>query len=337
MPKGYVIVVGHSEPEEVIVSKPNENNEPGPNAKKILHIPGQHMLVNMARVWARRVLSDGKPLTDDKQNEIPLEFTNPKYGGRLEFLKWMENKPGAQQIAIRYLPQSQSLDVEYQDNIQKVKIDLEGRDDSGFIELLAGQNKFDEEKNPLFTQFLKVHPQNKNSVSKNDSPRIQGFTYYELTDEAVDQTEIKKFESKMTGGLFITGISTNDQSLRNLLDLLKTSGVDFETVNHLSQPLDIYKALIRYSESEPELFNQAIDAYKRMVSDCFVKAESYKALDLTKNGFIAMIIDNKSEVIYEVPEGKGKQMLDWVLENFITPAVYEKTKRLKELCDTKLN
>jgi len=337
MSKGYVIKVGHSEPTEVIISQPNANYEPGPDAKRILHIPGKFLVVNMARVWARRVQNDGTLPKDASGNERPIEYTETNiYKGKLEFLKWGDNRVGAQQISIRFLRQSQSLDVEYQDNIQKVKIDPEGRDGSGFLELDAGENKFDEERDPLFVQMIKVHPQNKNSLSKNDNPLIQGYTYYEVTDEQVDKTEIKHFEATAESGVFITNISNDEQSLKNLFDLLVSRNINFGIVNKLSNGLDIYKALLKFGNNYPEDFNRYINEHKKMISDCFVKADSYKALDLTKNGFVAMIIDNKSEIIYEGAEGKGKQMEDWVLQNFLSESVYERTKRFKELCDTKL-
>ena len=336
MPKGYVIKVGHSEPVEVIVSQPNPNHEPGPDAKKILHIPGKHLIINMSRVWARRVQNDGTLPKDQSGNERPLECTDPLYKGKLEFLKWMDSKVGAQQIAIRYLPQSQSLDVEYQDNVQKVRLDPEGRDGSGFIELDSGENKFDEDKMPLFVQFLKVHSQNKNSLSKNESPLLRNKCTHELTDEQIDKTEIRNLEEEVAAGSFITNISSDVQALKNLLDLLLLNGVDFGGVNNLSNDLDVYKALLKYGKSNPEDFNRYLNEHKKMISDCFVKADSYKALDLTKNGFVAMIIDNKSEIIYEGVEAKGKQMEDYVLQNFLSANIYEKTKQFKKLCDTKL-
>lgn len=336
MGAGYVIKVGFGEPTEVVISTPNQNHEPGPNAVKAFIAPGTENLLNRARVWARRVKSDGKAATDAAGKEKVLEVADVDYTGKLEFLKWMEQKVGAQQIEIRYLKSSQSLDVEYQDNKQKIRIDPEGKDGSAFVSLDSGENKFDLAKDALLIEFLKVHPQNKNSISKNSDPEIKGFTYYEVTDEQIDKTFIVHSESKLSAGNFVTSVSDNEQSLKNLLELFKFKGVEFGDVNHLSNGLDVYKALLKFADGQPEAFNQGIDEYKKMISDCFVKSDSYKALDLTKNGFVAMITDNKSEIIYEVPEGKGKGMQDWVLQNFLLPEVYEKTKQFKKLCDTKL-
>lgn len=67
----------------------------------------------------------------------------------------------------------------------------------------------------------------------------------------------------------------------------------------------------------------------------FVKAESYKVLDLTKDGIIAAGKDLKEPIISDVPT-KGKKMLDYVLENCFTEASANAISKLKQITD-KLN
>ena len=60
---------------------------------------------------------------------------------------------------------SSSLDFAYQQTIQK--IDTKVEDGHDYIYLTPGENKFDEDKDKNLVQMLKVHPQNRESVSKN--------------------------------------------------------------------------------------------------------------------------------------------------------------------------
>ncbi len=151
-----------------------------------------------------------------------------------------------------------------------------------------------------------------------------------------DSRDIKRLETGIEAGYFVKGLSDNISSLRNLFEIFTGYGITFGDTNHLSVDSEIYKSLLAYSAIDPGGFTANIDRYKKELSDCFVKAEAYKVLDLTKHGFVAMIVDNKSEIIYEKAEGKGNNMLDWVLNNFLASDVYERTKRLKIICEQKL-
>lgn len=333
---GYVIQVGNHAPAPVIISTPNKNGDPSPSAIEGYGQVGAYFLINRAIVWARRVLTDGKPLKDEKQEEQVLEVTDTKYKGKLEFLKWGEPKVGAQAIEIRYLDRSLSLDYDYQRNVQKIEVDPEGKDGSGIFELQAGENKFDYTTEALKIDYLKVHPQNRDSKSKNPDPRIKGYQFHEVTDNMVDQTGIKVAESKIEAGYFVKTVSTKPEQLKNLFDIFTERNVDFGLVNKLSNPNDIYKSLLVFADQKPSDFDYYVGDFKKKISDAFVKANSYKVLDLTKNGVIAFLDNNKPQIIYESVEGKGDAMLDWVMQNFLDAAVYERTKHLFSLCE-KLN
>ena len=338
MKNGYVIQVGHYAKQKVIVAVPDKvTGNPTGDVIEAYGGVGVHNLINRGRVWARRVLDSGKlPVDAQTKQEITCEVTNKDYHGKLEFLEWGKAALGAQAIEIRYLPQSQSLDVDFQDNIQKIKLDPEGKDGSAFIELASGENKYDTNKDALFISYLQVHPQNKDSKSKNPNPNIKGFMFFEVTDELTDTAAIKQSEAKITAGTFVVGLSTKQGQLKNLLEIFLNKNVDFGETNLLSNDVDIYKALLKFAEDRPGDFGFFINEYKKELSDSFEKAKSYNALDLTKNGFIAMLVDNKPVIIYEGVEGKNNDMLDYVMANFLDNVIYERTKHLKVMCE-KLN
>ncbi len=336
MQNGYVIYVGHYTPQKVVISVPNKDGNPSANVAEAFKTVGIYPVINRSRVWARRVLDNGKLAKSTDGTETTVEVTTLNYHGKLEFLKWGDAKLGAQAIDIRFLPQSQSLDVDYQDNIQKIKLDAEGKDGSAFVELAPGENKYDYKKDALFITYLQVHAQNKDSVSKNPNPTIKGFTFYEVTSEIADSEFIKQEEASLTAGNFVKGLSADPSKLKNLLQLFLEKGVDFGDVNLLSTDLDIYKTLLQFAKVKPGDFGFFVNEYKKELSECFQKADACKALDITKDGFVALIIKNKPQIIFEV-EGKGDEMLVNVLNDFLNNTIFERTKHFKVQCDELLN
>lgn len=331
MAEGYVIHVGQHAPEKVIIAYPNKDGNPKGDIFETHRQVGSYLIINRARVWARRVGIDGK-LPGKGDVEEVLEVTDLRYKGNLEFLKWGDNKIGAQAIEIRLLPISATLDYEYQRSVQKIEVRVE--EDQAQIELKPGENKFDPKTEALKIQMLKVHPQNRDSVSKNPDPSIKGYTYYEVSDELVDKSFVKNKEAALVAGTFVTSIAGKPQSLKNLLEIFKGYNVEFGDVNHLSTDTDIYTALLKFADIPGE-FGAQINRYKEDLYKTFELAKSYKALDLTKDGYIALMIDNKKEIVWEKAEGKGDKMIEWVLENFVDEYVYQQSQHFKSLC-TKL-
>ena len=78
-----------------------------------------------------------------------------------------------------------------------------------------------------------------------------------------------------------------------------------------------------------------IEGHKNRIKDRLSYAESFKALDDTKAGFIALTVAGTPHIIWsELPE-KGQKAIDWVLENWAEETVYMGAKKLFDLC-TKL-
>lgn len=322
MKGGYVIQVGNEKPAEAIIATPNKKTgEPmGPQMKTYKKV-GSHLIINRARVWGRRYMTkDGKKVTGD------IEFNTVGYRGDVEFMDW--GADGGYAIDIRYLPQSRSLDYEYQANVQKIIVNPD--QDGAHIMLDSGENKFDPKKNEVLIAFLKVYPQNRDSKSKNPDPAIKGHKYYEVTDEDVDQTDIKRIESSIAASKVVNDLSNKPDQLRNLFKILGERG-EFGDTNLLSGDLQIYKVLLQYSNAFPVDFFYLIDQYKAGVEDDFKKAESYKALDLTKNGHIALEVEGQKKIIMSDIKGKGEEMIQWMVDNYCEEEVFKATQIFKEL------
>ena len=318
---GYVIQVGNERPAEAIVAAVNKKTgEPtGPQMKRYIRV-GSHLIINRARVWGRRVIN-GKPKPDNSE----IEFNTVGYKGEIEFLEW--GKEGGYAIDIRYLPQSRSLDYEYQQNVQKIVVNPE--QDGAHIVLKAGENKFDPKKQELLTQFLKVYPQNRDSKSKNPDPTIKGHVYHEVTDEDVDQTSIKRIETSIEATTFVKNISNKPEQIRNLFKVLGQRD-EFGSTSLLSGDAQIYKVILEYANGSATDFFYLIDEYKRGVEDAFKKAESYKALDLTKDGHIAIEVNGKKNLVISDLKEKGQAMVDFMVEHYYEDQVFMATQAFKE-------
>lgn len=333
---GYVINVGHHAPQKVIIGFPDRaTGMPIGETFETVKQVGVYQIINRARVWCRRVMPDGK-LPKNGDVETILEVNDPKYRGNLEFLKWGDAKTGAQAIEIRYIPMSSSLDYDYQRTVQKIETKVE--DGNDFLYLTPGENKFDPKSQALLIQMYKVHPQNRDSISKNPEPQLKGHTYFEITDENTDRTSIKRKEASLDAGLLVRELSNNEAQLKNLFEILSGYGATaehpaFAGVDHLSNPTDVYKALLMYSELSPDQLIANIDRYKKELLDRFEWAKSFNALDTTKDGFIGLEVNGKPNIIWKEVPGKGNKMLDWVVNNFVNDEVYIQTKHFKSLCE----
>lgn len=324
MENGYIIQIGIENTPKVIVAYPDKDGKPKGDGIEQVSRVGTHQLVNRARVWARRVMGKNgeKKLTDTGEEIL---HNTPGYRGKLEFLPWGES--GGYAIDIRYIPQSDSLDFEYQDLIQRIKIDP----NTGFtfLELKTGQNQFDYKKDALLIEFWKVYPRNRDSISKNPDPQVKGFSYFEITDKHVDTTVIKRIEKGSEATKIVMEISDKPANLKALLAVIGKDNI--AGVTELSLPLEMYKGLLQYADLNPVDFFGYIDAYKRGVQDDFEKAKSFKALDISKNGHIALIIDGKVNILTSEAEGKGDGMIEWMVNNYYEEEVYKATQILKSL------
>lgn len=320
MSGGYVIQVGNEKPAKAIVATPNKRGEPQGDQFERMMTVGGHLVLNTARVWGRRIIRDEKG--DIKKTASDVEFNTVGYRGEIEFSTW--GTEGGYAITIRYLQQSRSLDFEYQENVQKITV---RNDQSAYITLTAGQNKFDYKKDELLIQFLKVIPANQNSKSKNPNPDIKGHTYWELTEEHVDRKSIARIEESVSATNVVKGISEKPEQIRNLF-IVMGKREEFGATDVLSGDGQIYKTLLEYAYGFPDDFFYMIEDYKSKVRDGFDKAESYKALDLTKDGHIAIEINQKKQLPYSSVEikGKGNGMIEWVLEHYLEPEVFKGTQ-----------
>lgn len=324
---GFIIHIGNENVPKVIVAHPDkETGRPMDGDDTMERFPrvGSHQILNRARVWGRRVITKGAAKKTKLADGSEIQFNSREFTGEIEFLEWGDEEGFA--IEARYLPTSNSLDFEYQDQVQKIRVDP--NKGFTFIELKTGQNLFDYKKQALLIKFLKIHPQNRDSKSKNPDPEIKNFGYFEVTDDHVDQTVIKRIETGAEAVMVLKEISNKPGAMKTLFKVL---GKKLDGISELSLELEIYKALMEYVAANATEFFKLVDAYKMGVQDAFDRAQSEKALDLTKNGHIGFISDGKAQPIFSELKEKGEEMIHWVISNYYDEEVYKGTQILKEL------
>lgn len=321
MSGGYVIQVGKEKPTEVFISQVDKKGEPVGDRMPTFIRVGAHLVLNMAVVWGRRIVrgTDGKA----KESISEIEFNTPGYKGEIEFLTWGED--GGYSITIRYLPQSRSLDYEYQNNIQRLVV----KDEQWtHIKLDSGQNKFDTDKDSVKIEFLRVCPGNMNSKSKNPDPEIKSHEFWEVTDEHVDRKSISMIDQSTDAAVMVKQYSNKPAELRNLFKCMGKRE-EFGNTDALSSDGQIYKALYEFAYQYPEAFFYLRDFYKQGIEDDFEKAKSYGALDLSKDGHIAIEINNKKILVFSNVEAKGEAMREWVKEHFVEEEVFKSIQIFK--------
>ena len=330
MANGYIVHFGNDNAPTAIRATPDRRTglPTGEQFEQVI-VVGTHQMINRARVWGRRVMGEnGKiKVAPDGGNILAL---TPGYRGEVEFLDW--GTEGGHSIEIRYIPQSLSLDYEFQDKLEKIEVDKEKG--FTFLEFKTGNNEFDYKKDGLLIKFLKVYPQNRGSRSKNPDPLVKGFKYFEITEDSIDKSTIKRIETGSDAVNLVKEVSNKPGNLKNLFQVIgggKYPVVHLGKTTILSHDLEMYKVILEYAEGNADDFFALIKNYKEGVQDDFEKAKSYKALDLTKHGHIAWIYEGKTQLIMSDVKGKGDEMINWFIENYCEEDVFKATQILKEL------
>ena len=155
-----------------------------------------------------------------------------------------------------------------------------------------------------------------------------GFMFHERNEAAELKDEGKKIDAKFDA-ISIVKTAEKDNTLVGLKNLSKALSklvaIDLDDEN-------IYSELLKLADTEPDVFLGQIEEHKRWISNMFVKAESFKLLDLTKDGFIAAGKDSKEVIASGLPV-KSKKMLEYILENCFESEASITISKLKQIVD----
>lgn len=323
----YVIVAGYDDRPEFLEAQTIEKGSGQTSVigeKRLYELsPADCGIPNRTECWGRRVI-DGKPRSSGK----PINVTDNDYKGEIEIMPWgvKEGYP----IILRYLRGYQTNDLHYQDLVlhadKNISTDDETSGDIYFLRLLSGENVFDKDADPFLKQILKAHAYNKNSNSKN--PSRSSFMFWEK-DEAKDESKEAKTISAKFEALTIVNDASSDNSGAKLKNLYFLLGEQAETGLKDER---LFAYLSKFADTMPEVLLREINAYKLSVSQAYEKAKSYKLIDLTRDGFIALGDVNK-EIVGEKIPGKGEDMMEWVHANILDEKAFHVAFKLIQITD----
>lgn len=283
---------------------------------------------NWTEFWGVRLDSEGKILRDEKKNVILLDVKDPKYKGQVKELTWGD-KDGCLIIG-RYLKGYNTIDQQYQDVVlnakDTIRDDTEASADAHYLRLQSGDNYYDPESDPYLCQMFRVHYMN--DTSKYRSPDSQSSMFREKDETAVPTAQTK-FMSEKFEALSIVNEASKDNTLQELRNLNAVMGA---ISNENAADNDLFRYLSMVADAKPDKFLAEIATRKLMVSQIFEKAKSWKVIDLTKDGVIAVGETTKEIIIDKVP-AKGEAMLDWILANHLKENAFEAISRLKKITD----
>ena len=255
---------------------------------------------NMTEAWGVRLDKNGKI------PESPLSVTSNDYDGKIKWLNWGEK--GGCQIVARWLSGYNTLDQQYQKLVLKADDRIGDDSDAWNLVLKTGVNEFDETTDAFKVSHLQIHSYNRMSLSKN--PNNTSFMFFEKNEEDIVKEKSKDIDAKWSA-IDLVKKCAADNTLAALVNLKRA--VEKLITEDLKDE-ELYVYLMNLADAEPVKLLAHVEDFKKMVSNTFVMADSFKLLDLTKNGVIACGKDVKEVVGTDIP-AKGKEMLDYLLAN----------------------
>lgn len=269
--------------------------QPRGKTVEVTLVSGIHIVSNFSRVWAKR----GK----DKAG---------KPTGELTFLKW--GTPGGEQVGIRYLVMSQSLDKQYQDNVEKVT----PQDEELEMKLKVGNNDFDMDVEALKIDFLKHHSWNPDNESRN--PNINVNMFWELK---VDEINKNRFAEKKKRNE-AESIVMNAAEDGHITVLAHIFNLDVKKTDE-----ELQSSLLDKVEQDYKIFLHILDETKKNLLGALRSAEEIGVLSGKADGELTV-----REEANDVPLLPGRRQVGdspamFLYENYLSEDVYEAIKRVQ--------
>lgn len=284
----------------------------------------ENMFPNRCMLWGVRLDKDGNVPQSGR-----LDIKSSNYNGKIKFLPW--NDPKGELIEVRYLKGYQSLDKQYQTVVLNADASISERDesvvDAFYVTLLSGENEFDSVADA--TKILYLENCQYNCESKSKDPNTSNCLFYEKKEEVVIKQDAKVYNSQFKAQSFVENAATDASllSLKNLrLILLQVLPGEIEDEA-------LYVELSQFAQKSPDVMLGAIEQHRIAFANLIEKANSYKFLDVSKNGtLVAVAKADKVILAEEIPANKDK-MLEWVLENVTDPKSYDSFFKLQQVLD----
>jgi hypothetical protein len=302
--KFYTIVVGGAAPADVLYGdlnkdtmQPDENTVKGKIQLGVVGIP------NYSNVW-------GIKLVDPKTK-------NPN--GQIEFLKWGTEKEkdgqNAGVVEIRFLPNSNSLDKQYQTLIQKLTV----KDDSPYneISLPLGINKFDYNDKKMLIEMLKHHTFNSDNPSRDpDNTNVQ-YMEYNPSDKIKNKT--RSINTRRLAEEYVMNCEFDEKALACLANVFELNAKDTDEM--------LYNQLLDKATDNPDHFILVLQTKRDNAKLALITAHENGFVDFTQPGEVVMRDGNKKITLIEGMdlslETSVEDKINHLVKNYVLPEYYE--------------
>lgn len=305
--KFFTIIAGRKEPVQVEYGTLNKaTGMPNPNAQKGSIALGKILVLNYARVWGKRIAepSDAKVKIE---KDAKVAVTDPHYKGKIEFLEW--GAAGGEVIEVRFLPHSNTLDKQYQDTVQKLRIDDE-RDI--YIKLEQGLNDFDRVTQPLLVQMLEVHTDNADSTSRD--PMVQSYDYQNYSPSSRVEKREKAIVARNEANAIVLGTKNDELAIAVLARLFGE--------NPRLQSEVLYENLLEKAETDSLTFLDVVATYRNGLYLTLRDAVEAELITLDAGTVLLNGTGAPKKLVDELDAETEEEYFTELVTKALTPVVY---------------
>lgn len=311
--KFYTIQVGGPVPADVLYGFLNKDTmQPDLEVNTVIgkiQLGGVSM-PNYSKVWGARELKDGKAT------------------GKLIFLKWgSSNAPKGYEnpsvIEVRYLPNSNSLDKQYQDLVQKIKI----QDEDTEIHLILGINKFDYKDKGMLIEMLKIHTFNADSPCRD--PNNTNVQYLEYNPSDRIKSKSRSINTRRLAEEYVMNCegaeegTFDEKLLANLAHVFELNAQDTNEI--------LYNTLLDKASENPEHFILVLQTKRDTAKRELILAQEHGFVDFETEGEINLRDGSKKiNLVKEMgTELTAEDKINLLVQNFTLPEYYESICRIQ--------
>jgi hypothetical protein len=315
--KYYTILAGRKEPAKVLQGALSKSSgQPTGDVQKVSVVVGAIVLPNYSRVWGRRIASGSRG--DSKS----MQVTDRAYTGEIEFLVWGD--PKGEAIEIRYLRQSQSLDKQFQEQIQKLKPADNG--DDAFINLQQGLNNFSEREEKMKALMLKHHTLNYSNPSRD--PSNNDYDFVEYDSKSRNKSRVEKLSIKNEVNNFV--LSLRDDNGNPDSSKVRILAAIFNLDSQLDDGVLLEKILDK-GEDMPVEFLKTITDYKHKVDILLEDAVDMKVIEFKKNSVMVIEDEKTTTLLRDIEGADEKDQRIWLVQQVLANVtVYDAMVRLEK-------
>lgn len=320
--KFYTIAVGGAAPADVLFGflnkdsmQPDENTKAGKIQLGVVSMP------NYSRVWGAREIKDGKPT------------------GKIKFLKWGESEvikgyEAPCEIEVRFMPNSNSLDKQYQEIVQKLKI----QDKDTEITLTLGINKFDYKSSAMLIEMLKIHTFNGDSPCRDPNNTNVQFVEYNPSNKI--KSKSREINTRRLAEEYVMnceGVEEGTFDEKLLANLAHVFELNLQDTNEI-----LYNTLLDKATENPAHFILVLQTKRDLAKQDLVTAHERGFVDFNTEGEVILRDGNKKiTMVKELdPTLTAEDKINLIVQNFTLPEYYETVctiqKKVKEFQELQL-